>query len=254
MKVDLSDLGARFGGSARLSGYLVRPRGTGPWPGVVVLHEAFGVDEVMRRQVNRMAAAGYLALMPDLFSEGGPKRCLIATMRTLMAGEGRAFRDIDAARRWLLDRDDCTGAVGAIGFCLGGGFALMTAARGFDAVSANYGMLPRDLDAVLAGACPVVGSFAGRDRVLKDAAATLEAALDRAGVAHDVKEYPDAGHAFLDDAVPGPRSMRPLLRVMGVGPHPQAAQDAWRRIDAFFAEHLGGPVPSGNVAGRPAGG
>lgn len=244
MDIDLSDLAKRYGGSPRLSGYVARPAGEGPWPGVVVLHEAFGVDAVMRRQADRMAAAGYLAVMPDLFSEGGAKRCLIATMRTVMAGEGRAFHDIEAARRWLLDQDECTGSVGAIGFCLGGGFALMTAARGFDAVSANYGMLPKDLDAALAGACPVVGSYAGRDRGLKDAAATLDAALDRAGVAHDVKEYADAGHAFLNDAVTGPRTLRPLMRVMGMGPHPQAAADAWERIEAFFAEHLSRDRPA----------
>jgi carboxymethylenebutenolidase len=237
--VDLSGLAKRYGGSPHLSGYVARPPGEGPWPGVVVLHEAFGLDDVMRRQADRMAAAGYLVVMPDLFSEGGAKRCLIATMRAVMAGEGRAFHDIEAARRWMLDQDDCTGAVGVIGFCMGGGFALLVASRGFDAAAPNYGPLPKDLDTALAGACPVVGSYAGRDRGLKDAAVKLEAALERAGVVHDVKEYPDAGHAFLDDVVPGPRTLRPLMRVMGMGPHPESAADAWQRIETFFAQHLG---------------
>jgi carboxymethylenebutenolidase len=238
MDVDLSDLAKRLGGSPHLSGYLARPAGEGPWPGVVVLHEAFGIDAVMRRQADRLAAAGYLALMPDLFSEGGAKRCLIATLRTLAAGEGRAFHDIETARRWLLGRPECTGAVGAAGFCLGGGFALLAAARGFAAVAPNYGMLPRDPDAALAGACPVVASFGGRDRGLKGAAVRLSVALERAGIVHDVKEYPDAGHAFMDDELPGPRSVRPLLRALGMGSDPQAAADAWRRIEAFFADHL----------------
>jgi carboxymethylenebutenolidase len=241
--VDLSETAQRYGGSPRLSGYVARPPGPGPWPGVVMLHEAFGLDDVMRRQADRMAAAGYLVVMPDLFSEGGAKRCLIATMRTLMAGEGRAFHDIEATRHWMLGQDDCTGAVGVIGFCMGGGFALLTASRGFDAAAPNYGPLPKDLDAALAGACPVVASFAGRDRGLKDAAAKLEAALERAGVVHDVKEYPQAGHAFLDDAMPGPRSLRPLLRVMGMGPHPESAADAWARVEAFFDEHLRAAAP-----------
>ncbi|HEY8982722.1 MAG TPA: dienelactone hydrolase family protein [Streptomyces sp.] len=226
---------------AELTGHLARPSGAGPWPGVVVVHEALGVDDVMLRQVERLAGAGYLTLMPDLFSRGGVRRCLVPTMRASLSGRGRAYEDIEAARAHLAGHADCTGAVGIIGFCMGGAFALMTAGRGdFAAASANYGMLPKELDAVLAGACPVVASYGGRDWMLKGAAAKLEAALDRAGVVHDVKEYPEAGHSFLNDAEAGPRPLRPLLRVTGVGPRPEAAADAWRRIEAFFAAHLSG--------------
>jgi len=226
---------------AELTGHLARPSGAGPWPGVVVVHEALGVDDVMLRQVERLAGAGYLTLMPDLFSRGGVRRCLVPTMRASLSGRGRAYKDIETARAHLAGHADCTGAVGIIGFCMGGAFALMTAGRGdFAAASANYGMLPKELDAVLAGACPVVASYGGRDWMLKGAAAKLEAALDRAGVVHDVKEYPEAGHSFLNDAEAGPRPLRPLLRVTGVGPRPEAAADAWRRIEAFFAAHLRG--------------
>ena len=70
-------------------------------------------------------------------------------------------------------------------------------------------------------------------------AAKLEASLTKAGVAHDVKEYPTAGHAFLNDAPVGPRALRPIMKaVTGMGPEPVAAADAWKRIEAFFAEHL----------------
>src|SRR5947209_1898560 len=124
------DLSARTSASRRLTGYLARPGGTGPWPGVVVIHEVFGADEVMRRQTRRLARAGYLALLPDLFTEGGARRCLVATIRAALSGHGRAYADIEAARTFLADRNDCTGAVGIIGFCLGGTFALTTAGRG----------------------------------------------------------------------------------------------------------------------------
>ena len=217
---------------------LVRPSGSGPWPGVVMIHEAFGLDEVMRRQAERLAAAGYLALAVDLYSDGGTLRCLVSTMRAMRKGEGRPFADIQAARSWLAASSDCTGKVGVIGFCMGGGFALLTAGSGFEVAAVNYGQLPRDLDIVLAGACPVVASYGGRDRSLPRAAAKLEQALTNAGVVHDVKEYPTAGHAVLNDAENGPRVLRPLFRVAGVGPEPTAAADAWQRIERFFAMHL----------------
>ena len=221
-----------------MRGELVRPPGSGPWPGVVMIHEAFGLDEVMRRQAERIAAAGFLTLAVDLYSAGGTMRCLVSTMRAMMKGEGRAFADIEAGRTWLASTPECTGKVGAIGFCMGGGFVLLTVSTGFSVAAANYGQLPRRMEAVFRGACPVVASYGGRDRALKHAAAKLEVALTEAGVVHDVKEYPSAGHAFLNDAETGPRPLRPLFRIAGMGPEPEAAADAWRRIEAFFDEHL----------------
>lgn len=227
------------GSSTVLNGYVARPDDVpGPWPGVVVVHEAFGLDEVTCRQADRLADAGYLAVAVDLFSAGGARRCLVPTFRALLSGGGRTYADIETSRQWLLSQDDCTGKVGIIGFCMGGGFALMTVQTGFDAASANYGHLPKNLDEVMGGACPVVGSYGASDWSLKGAAARLEASLARAGVAHDVQEYRGAGHSFMNDAPNGPRLLRPLLRVGGIGPRPQAAADAWSRIESFFGEHL----------------
>jgi carboxymethylenebutenolidase len=226
------------GASERLRGVLGVPDGAGPWPGVVVLHEAWGIDDAMRRQVEHLAELGYLALMPDLFSDGGFRRCISATMRAMSSGHGRAFADIEAARLAVLDRPECNGAVGVLGFCMGGGFALMTLDRGFDVASANYGMLPKDLDTAVENACPVVTSYGARDVTLRKATAKLDAALTRAGVLHDSKEYPDAGHVFMNESLNGPPFIRPLVRVLNFGPEPGSAKDAWARIDAFFGEHL----------------
>ncbi|MFJ5266731.1 dienelactone hydrolase family protein [Streptomyces sp. NPDC088387] len=237
--VDLAERGAAHGGSRRLTGHLTRPAGPGPWPGVVVVHEALGVNDVMHRQAERLAKAGYLVVMPDLFTDGGAVRCLVPTVRAALSGHGRAFRDIGAARTHLAQDPDCTGRIGIIGFCMGGAFALLAGHDGeFDAASVNYGRLPKDLDAALAGSCPVVGSYGARDRSLPGAAGKLEASLDRLGIVHDVEEYPEAGHSFLNDSEAGPRALRPLMRIAGIGPHPESATDAWRRIDAFFATHL----------------
>ena len=228
----------REGSSTGLRGIIGIPAGEGPWPAVVVVHEIFGIDVEMRKQVEHLASLGYLALMPDLFSAGGFRRCVSATMRSLSSGTGAAYIDIEVARDALLARADCTGAVGVIGFCMGGGFALMTANRGFEAAAVNYGILPKDLDLALAGACPVVTSYGASDVTLKGATAKLDAALTRQGIPHDSKEYPGAGHVFMNEQMNGPGWLRPIVRTMNFGPRPEAAADAWSRIDEFFTRYL----------------
>jgi carboxymethylenebutenolidase len=215
----------------------VPPVGEGPWPGVVVVHEAFGLTDDVRQHTDRLAAAGYLALAPDLFTAGG-LRCLKRTFGDLLRQEGAAFGDLEAARRWLADRPDCTGRVGIVGFCMGGGFALLAATRGFDASAPNYGMLPKDAEEVLAGACPVVASFGRRDRALRGAAGRLQGILTRHEVPHDVHEYPDAGHSFMNRHNAGPFAV--LERVAGFGYHHPSAEDAWARILRFLDTHLRG--------------
>ncbi|MFV2195110.1 dienelactone hydrolase family protein [Nocardiopsis sp. LOL_012] len=238
---DLSSYTRDNDGSPRLRGYTARPEGEGPWPGVVVAHEVFGVDAQMRLHADRLARLGYLTIVPDLYSQGGKWRCVAGVMRAMSRGRGRAVTDIEAGRRWLLDRPDCTGRIGVVGFCMGGGFAIVTAPR-FDAAAPNYGVLCNDLSEAVRGACPMVASYGSKDWQTPGAAARLEAALTAEGVAHDVKEYPGAGHSFMNEGPNGPALLRPLARVTGIGPHPEAAADAWRRIDAFFTEHLGRPA------------
>lgn len=217
-----------------IRGYLARPTGDGPWPGVVLVHEVFGLTADIRAHADRYAENGYLALAPDLFAWGFTPRCLVSTFRDLRRGTGRAFTDLEAARVLLADRDDCTGRVGTVGYCMGGGFALLLAPRGFDAAAPNYGPLPAgDLEPALAGSCPVVASYGGRDRSLPGAAARLETAYTSLGVAHDVAEYPEAGHAFMNRLALGA-----VGRVAGVGHHGPSAEAAWGRILAFFATHL----------------
>lgn len=203
-----------------------------------MVHEAWGIDDVLLRQAERLASGGYLVVAPDLFSDGPRVRCMVTTFRAFRAGVGKPFADLQACQDLLHADIDCTGGLGVIGFCMGGGFALLMANRGFDVSAVNYGMLPDDLDEALDGACPIVASYGGRDKTLVGAADRLRDALARAGVPGDVKEYPTAGHAFLNDEQNGPRLLRPLLKINGAGPDPEAAADAWQRIEAFFAEHL----------------
>ncbi len=224
--------------SGELGAYLAVPRGDGPWPGVVVIQDALGLTDDIREQADRLAAGGYLAFAPDLYSGRG-LRCVIATLQQSRSGHGPAYEDIEAARRWLAERDDCTGRIGIIGFCMGGGFALLSAPRyDFAAASVNYGEVPEDAVERLRGACPIVGSYGGRDRTLRGRPERLRAALDELGVAHDVKEYPGAGHSFMNRINAGPL-FAPVLQLTGFNYHHPSAEDAWNRIFAFFDEHLG---------------
>jgi carboxymethylenebutenolidase len=232
------ELGAVDGGSTKLRAYLAPPLEPGPWPGVVAIHEALGLTDMVRRQADRLASAGYLTLAPDLFSDGGPARCLVSTFRAMFSGKGKAFADIEAARQQLLADENCNGKVGVIGFCMGGGFALVTATRGFDASAANYGPVPRHAEQTLAGACPIVGSYGGKDVSMRGAAGKLKRTLDGLDVPNDVKEYPSSGHSFLNDEYFGPSVVHPVQRIAHLGPDPLAAPDAWARIEKFFATYL----------------
>jgi len=223
-------------------GYLAVPVPTsdrpGPWPGVVLVHDAFGLGDDMREQADWLAAAGYLVAVPDLFGGRGAVRCVKGTFTQLTAQRGPVFDRLDAVRARLAADPACTGRVGVIGYCMGGGFALVLAGRpGWSAAGVNYGILPADLAAVLDGACPIVASFGGRDRALEHAAERVADAAEQAGVVVDVREYPRAGHAFINRiAIASPLS--PLLRLAGAGYDHAAAADAKRRILAFFDTHL----------------
>ncbi|MFI7134355.1 dienelactone hydrolase family protein [Nonomuraea sp. NPDC050153] len=232
------------GGS--LDATMTLPEGAAPaggWPGVVVVHEIYGVEPDLLEVADLFAEHGYAAILPDLYSHGTRFGCLARAMHQFVTDKpGRPAADIDATRRWLAGRDDVDGdRLGVIGFCMGGGFALAYAASappGVRAASVNYGTVPRDQEA-LRSVCPVVASYGGRDKGFGPHGTRLREHMSALGIEHDVEIYPDAGHSFMTD---GHHPVAKLaLFPLRHGLVRAAADDAWRRTFAFFDRHVASP-------------
>lgn len=219
---------------------LARPdpdrHGPGPYPAVVVLHDITGIGIDLHSQIERITDLGYVVLAPDLFAAGKRPTCIARAMRDLVRRHGPTIETILAAQTWLRSDAGCTDSIGVIGFCLGGGFALLTAARGFDAAAPFYGQIPIGQHSELRGACPIVASFGRRDPTLPGAGKRLQRSLDEHEIEHDIKTYPGVGHSFANRIDLG--TATPLLKVTGFAFDDAATEDAWNRVAAFFDHHL----------------
>jgi len=226
---------------ASLRAELFAPAGYGPHPGVVVLHESFGLNDDIRRIARRFADAGYVALAPDLYSHGSRIACLSRVMVDMLrGGVAREVADIHAARGALAERPEVDSQrIAVAGFCQGGGFALIAGTQpGFSAAAVNYGMVPSDRSH-LDGICPVVASYGNKDRVVgPKMAERLERHLTGLGVPHDVKSYDGVGHSFFSLVDGWQGWLARLPSPMAVGYDEAAAEDGWRRMLVFFDEHV----------------
>lgn len=209
-------------------------------PGVIVIHEIFGLNDDIRRITARVAGLGYVALAPDLYDGPGLRAiCIAQTLLALNRGRGQAFEDLEAARKFLAEQPSVDGSrIGVIGFCMGGGFALLFAVRAPMNVCATfYGDVPKT-SAEIGGVCPVLGGYGADDKLFAAQGRRLEKLLGENRVEHDVKIYDGAGHSFMSRHE-GTLAKLAAYGPMKVGYSHDAAEDSWKRIDAFFARHLG---------------
>ncbi|MBA3653075.1 MAG: dienelactone hydrolase family protein [Actinobacteria bacterium] len=231
-----TDIDIALPGGTAFRGALALPDQHGPAAGVIVLHEAFGLNGDIRRIAGRFAENGYAALAPDLYSHGSRTLCMV---RMLAGGlQDQALGDIEAARVALAARPEVDAErIGVVGFCMGGGFALLFGAQGGVKVAGvNYGRVPKDRGE-LANVCPVVAGYGKKDRPFLSHAERLEAHLTALVVDHDVKLYENVGHSFMSYDN-GPAWMMRVPSPMHVGYSEPEAEDAWRRILDFFGRYL----------------
>ncbi len=215
-------------GELKGGGYAALPDGNGPYPGVVVIHEAYGLNEHIKDITHRFAGSGYAALAVDLFSDRNRALCMARYMTGMLRGSvNRAgIGDLKAALTNLAAIPAVDPLrIGAIGFCMGGGFAVAWACTDdrLKAIAPFYATNPRPID-TMKRACPVVGSYPGNDFTARSGRA-LDAALDRYGIDHDIKIYPGARHSFFNET--------------GSAYDKTAAEDSWSRVMTFFGSHLG---------------
>ena len=208
---------------------LYLPQGNGPHPALVVIHEWWGLNDWIKEQAANYAKQGYVALAVDLYR--GKVADNPETAHELMRGlpQDQGVRDLVAAVHYLDSRKDVKRSdMGAVGWCMGGGYAaqLAIAAPSLKAVAINYGALPTDKAQLAKIHAAILGNFGGKDQgIPPDAVHNFEAAMKPLGKSVDLKIYPDSGHAFEN---PNNKA----------GYRPDDAADAMQRIDQFFAAHL----------------
>lgn len=216
-----------FRGAPR-EAYYARPRDDGQFPGVVIVHEIYGLNENMRDVARRFAAAGYAALAVDLFAGRNRAVCMMRLMSQMLSGSvnNSSVDELKASLTWLSERPEVDARrVGAVGFCMGGSFAIAWACvdQRLQVIAPFYARNPRPLEAV-SRLCPVVGSYPDKD-FTTGPGRVLDTALTAANVPHDIKVYPNTKHSFFNDR--------------GAAYDPAASADAWERIMGYFGERLG---------------
>lgn len=231
---DLTSGPVQFPGPAgTIFGYLTRPKASGKYPAIVVIHENRGLNNHIRDVARRLAKERFVALAPDFLSRKGgtekvnPKDEGLANIREV-APTNAVAEDTGAAVAYLKGLSEVRGdRVGVVGFCWGGQMTFNAATRvhGLRAVVVYYGRSPSPLDLVEKIEAPILAHYGGEDKPTSNAVPATEAAMKKYHKSYTYKIYPGAKHAFNNDTAPDRY-------------HPEAAQEAWSRTVEFFKKQL----------------
>jgi carboxymethylenebutenolidase len=211
-------------------GYLSEPvNGKGPLPGIIVIHEWWGLNDNIRSMADQLAGEGYAALAVDLYGGHAATTPQAAEnlMKGVLADTFAASSNLRQAYVYLHDTEHAP-RIGVIGWCFGGGWSLETALMLPDRINATvmyYGRPVDDVAALSKLRMPLLGFFGEEDRGITPAdVQAFQTALAQAHVRAEIHEYPGAGHAFANPS--------------GENYRPKVAADAWKRTLAFFARYL----------------
>jgi carboxymethylenebutenolidase len=216
-------------GDETVHAILYTPEGKGPFPGIVVVHEWWGLTDWVKDQASKLADRGYAALAVDLYR--GKVGATPEEAHEIMRGvpEDRVKRDLEAAYQFLAAQPNVKpDRIGAIGWCMGGGYALDLALEEpkLAADVINYGAPSTDAAAISKINAPILGLYGALDRgISPDEVKQFGATLDKLGKKADFTIYPDAGHAFEN---PNNKD----------GYRPADAADAWNKTVNFLASTL----------------
>ena len=240
-KLTIETAGLSLDAASTMDVHLVQPKkADGPVPAVIVIHDILGFNEDTRR-ICQVLANGPMPLVvsaPNLYQGLGPKPiCVIKTIRTLKRGSGVTFDRLRQVQAWLttMEQVDAQKVV-VVGFCLGGGFALLYAAQSDVAVVAPfYGDVPIAASD-LQNLCPVVGGYGERDAIFAPQGHRLVSHLTALNIEHDVQFYPGTGHSYMN-------KLKGLAKVARFSPmraeyNEAAANDSWKRVFEFLERHL----------------
>ena len=216
-------------GDDAVHGLIYTPAGKGPFPAIIVIHEWWGLNDWVKEQASKLADEGYVALAVDLYR--GKVATTSDEAHELMRGvpEDRSQRDLHAAFTYLQSQSNVKkDRIGAIGWCMGGGYSLDVALEEPELAAdvINYGHLATDAAALKKINAPILGLFGAQDRgITPDDVKKFKEQLDQLGKKNDITIYPDAGHAFEN---PNNKD----------GYRPKDAADAWDKTVKFLAANL----------------
>ncbi len=216
-------------GDETVKAIIYTPQGKGPFPAIIVIHEWWGLNDWIKEEAAKLSDQGYVALAIDLYR--GKVATTPEEAHEIMRGvpEDRAQRDLQAAYDYLASQSNVKkDRIGAIGWCMGGGYSLDVALLepNLAADVINYGHLATDPSEVKKINAPVLGLFGAQDRgITPEDVKAFESEMKKQGKKIDVTIYPDAGHAFEN---PNNKD----------GYRPKDAQDAWNKTVAFLENTL----------------
>jgi carboxymethylenebutenolidase len=218
-------------GDTLTRGYLAVPKGDGPFPALILIHEWNGLVDRIRQVADAFADRGYVALAADLYEgrTGTTRDENVALMNEVHAHPDAMIANLNAAQHFLRQRPDVSGKVGVMGWCFGGGIALSYGLDGdqHDATAMFYGSLVQDPAKLAQLHHPIYGTFAGQDQgIPKDQVERFAATLDSLGIDNDIHIYDPVGHGFWLH-VDEDRATREA-----------PAKDAWERLTRFLHRTL----------------